>query len=74
MAPLVVYYFFSSRYKGNKEIVAILYLTMLVQFLTSGISTGQEDRLSITALPLWIITYLVVLSGMGIRQADPATR
>lgn len=73
MAPLVLYYFFSSSYKSSKEIVAILYVTMLVQFLTSGISTGQEDRLLITALPLWIITYLVVLAGMK-RQAEPVTQ
>ena len=71
MAPLVFYYFFSSRYKGNKEIVAILYVTMLVQFLTSGISTGQEDRLLITALPLWIITYILVLAGLSERQTMP---
>jgi len=74
MAPLVFYYFFSSKYKGNKELIAILYLTMLVQFATSGISTGQEDRLLITALPLWIITYLVVLTGLLTRQTEPVTR
>ena len=71
MAPLVFYYFFSSRYKGNKEIVAILYVTMLVQFLTSGISTGQEDRLLITTLPLWIVTYILVLAGLYKRQTTP---
>jgi hypothetical protein len=70
MAPLVFYYFFSSKYRGNKEIVAILYVTMLVQFLTSGISTGQEDRLLITTLPLWIITYALVLTGMWTKQTD----
>ena len=74
MAPLLFYYFFSSKYKGNKELVAILYVTMLVQFATSGISTGQEDRLLITALPLWIITYLVVLTGLLTRQAEPVTQ
>ena len=73
MAPLVLYYLFSSKYKGSKEIVAPLYVTMLVQFLTSGISTGQEDRLLITALPLWIITYLVVLAGLK-RQTEPVTQ
>ncbi len=74
MAPLVFYYFFSSRYKGNKEIVAILYITMLVQFMTSGISTGQEDRLLITTLPLWIITYLIVLTGLVPGQTEPVTQ
>lgn len=74
MAPLVFYYFFSSRYNSNKEVVGILYVSMVVQFLTSGISTGQEDRLLITALPLWIITYIVVLAGMQTQQAEPATQ
>ena len=74
MAPLVFYYFFSSKHKGSKELIAILYLTMLVQFATSGISTGQEDRLLITALPLWIITYLVVLTGLLTRQPEPVTQ
>lgn len=74
MAPLVFYYFFSSRHKDNKEIVAILYVTMLVQFLTSGISTGQEDRLLITTLPLWIITYLIVLTGLRTQQTEPVTQ
>lgn len=71
MAPLVLYYFFSSRYKENKEIIGILYVSFVVQFLTSGISTGQEDRLMITALPLWIISYLLVLAGLGTKQAVP---
>lgn len=74
MAPFVFYYFFSSKYKGNKEIVAVFYITMLVQFATSGISTGQEDRLLITALPLWVITYLVVLTGLLTRQSEPVTQ
>jgi hypothetical protein len=72
MAPLVMYYFFSSRYKVNKEIIGILYASFVVQFLTSGISTGQEDRLLITTMPLWIITYLVTLAGMWVKQTEPA--
>ena len=70
MAPLMFYYFFSSKHKGNRESIAILYAAMLVQFLTSGISTGQEDRLLITALPLWISAYLVVLAGLLTRQPE----
>jgi hypothetical protein len=64
MAPLVIYYICSSRYNANREIAAILYLAMLVQILTSGISTGQEDRLLITAMPLWIVVYSLTLTGM----------
>jgi hypothetical protein len=68
MAPLVLYYLLSPKYRENKETVALLYLCFLFQFLTSGISTGQEDRLIITALPLWIIAYLSVLKGMSAAQ------
>ena len=64
MLPLVVYYLLSPDYAENKETTALLYLCFVLQFLTSGISTGQEDRLMITALPLWIVAYLTVLSGL----------
>ena len=64
MLPLVLYYLLSTRYRDNKEIIALLYICFLLQFLTSGISTGQDDRLLITALPLWIITYILVIKGM----------
>jgi hypothetical protein len=72
MAPLVLYYFFSPKYSPQREIVGILYITFIVQFLTSGISTGQEDRLMITALPLWIIAYILVLTGMQVKQTEPS--
>jgi len=68
MAPLVIYYLLSSKYSDNKEIIGVAYVSFLVQFLTSGISTGQEDRLMITALPLWIVAYILVLSGMRATQ------
>jgi len=64
MLPLVLYYLLSTKYRDNKEIIALLYICFLLQFLTSGISTGQDDRLLITALPLWIIAYLLVIKGM----------
>jgi hypothetical protein len=70
MLPLVLYYLLSTRYREHKEIITLLYVCFVLQFLTSGISTGQEDRLLITALPLWIVTYLTVLSGMLTRQTD----
>jgi hypothetical protein len=69
MAPLVLYYLLSKKYQQNKETLALLYICFLLQFLTSGISTGQEDRLMITALPLWIVAYILVLSGMSAPQA-----
>ena len=45
----------------NKELVALIYATFLIQTLVSGISTGQDDRLTVTGIPLWIISYLLVL-------------
>jgi hypothetical protein len=68
MLPLVLYYLLSSKYRENKETIALLYLCFLLQFLTSGISTGQEDRLLITSLPLWIVAYLLVLKGITAPQ------
>jgi hypothetical protein len=64
MLPLVLYYLLSKKYRDNKEIIALLYICFALQFLTSGISAGQADRLMITALPLWIIAYISVLTGM----------
>lgn len=64
MLPLVLYYFLSKKYHENKETIALLYACFFLQWLTSGISTGQDDRLMITALPLWIVAYLSVLTGM----------
>jgi hypothetical protein len=68
MLPLVLYYLLSARYREHRETIALLYLCFVLQFLTSGISTGQDDRLLITALPLWIIVYLSVLNRMGAPQ------
>ncbi|HSL41827.1 MAG TPA: hypothetical protein VK897_00240 [Anaerolineales bacterium] len=64
MLPLVAYYLLSPKYVQNKETILLLYACFLLQFLTSGISTGQDDRLMITSLPLWIIAYLSVIKGM----------
>jgi hypothetical protein len=77
MLPLVLYYLLSTKYKdhtrsspADKEAIALLYICFVFQFLTSAISTGQADRLMITALPLWIVAYLLVLHGM---TGTPAT-
>lgn len=64
MMPLVIYYLLSSRYTNHKQTVGLLYICFVIQWLTGGISTGQEDRLMMTAIPLWIVTYLLVLAGM----------
>jgi hypothetical protein len=64
MLPLVVYYLLSPKYTANKQTIALLYLCFVIQWLTSGISTGQEDRLLMTAIPLWIVAYLLVFRGL----------
>ena len=65
MLPLVIYYLLSARYRQNKEAIALLYVCFVLQWLTSGISTGQDDRLMITALPLWVIVYFSVMKGLS---------
>ncbi|MGE5776236.1 MAG: hypothetical protein ACM33V_08450, partial [Chloroflexota bacterium] len=69
MLPLVLYYLLSKRYQDNKEIIVLLYGCFAFQFLTSGISAGQNDRLLITSLPLWIVVYLSVINGMNTTQS-----
>jgi hypothetical protein len=61
MLPLMLYFLLSRKYKENKELVALIYAVFLIQTLVSGISTGQDDRLTVTGVPLWIISYLLVL-------------
>jgi hypothetical protein len=73
MLPLVLYYLLSKKYREHKEIVALLYICFVLQFLTNGISAGQDDRLMITALPLWIIAYLLVLKGLSTAQPSQDT-
>lgn len=67
MLPLTLYFLLSPRYRGRKELPAIVYAIFLIQTLVTGISTGQEDRLIITGLPLWIFTYLTVLPALFAR-------
>jgi hypothetical protein len=61
MLPLMLYFLLSRKYMENKELVALIYAVFLIQTLVSGISTGQDDRLTVTGIPLWIISYLLVL-------------
>jgi hypothetical protein len=71
MLPFVIYYFLSGPYAPNKTTIALLYSCFVVQWLTSGISTGQEDRLLVTALPLWITAYLLVIWGLMKTRSQP---
>jgi hypothetical protein len=64
MLPLMGYFLLSEKYKGNKELVWLLYGVFLIQTLVSGISTGQDDRLTVTGVPLWIMSYLLVLFNL----------
>ena len=63
MLPIVIYYLVSSKYQDHKETIALLCICFVIQILTTGMSTGQEDRLIITALPLWIVAYIVTLAS-----------
>jgi hypothetical protein len=69
MLPFVAYYLLSPRYSPNKQTITLLYLCFVIQWLTSGISTGQEDRLLMTAIPLWIVVYLLVIRGIFTPQS-----
>ena len=66
MLPLIIYYLSSAKYRenSNRETISLLYFCFIIQLLTSGISTGQEDRLMVTALPLWIVAYFLTLSNL----------
>ena len=64
MLPLIIYYLASAKYWENKKTIALLYFCFVVQLLTTGISTGQQDRLIVTALPLWIVAYLLTYIGL----------
>ena len=63
--PLFGYFFLSSRFTWQqKEPLLIIYAIFLIQTLVTGISAGQEDRLIITGLPLWITSYIWLLSTL----------
>ncbi len=72
MLPVMFYYLFSGKYTENKELVALIYAVFLIQTLVSGISTGQEDRLTVTGVPLWILAYLLTLHAI-LSAPQPAT-
>ena len=74
MLPITIYYLISSKYSRSKETIGLLYLCFVIQILTTGISTGQEDRLIITALPLWIVIYMLVYMGIRESNADSLPR
>jgi hypothetical protein len=72
MLPLMFYFLLSGKYTENQELVALVYATFLIQTLVSGISTGQDDRLTVTGVPLWIISYLLVLySALSAPKPNP---
>jgi len=61
--PLFGYFFLSPRFTWQqKEPLLIVYAIFIIQTLATGISAGQEDRLIITGLPLWITSYIWLLS------------
>jgi hypothetical protein len=74
MLPFIIYYLASAKVSANnKETIALLYFCFVIQILTTGISTGQEDRLIVTALPLWIVTYLLAYTGLKKTDSPAAS-
>ncbi len=66
--PLFGYFFLSSRFSWQqKEPLLIIYAIFLIQTLVTGISAGQEDRLIITGLPLWITSYIWLLYTLFVQ-------
>lgn len=63
MLPLMGYMLIFNR-KGKWEAIWILYLTLLIQTLATGVSSDQGDRLMITGLPLWIVSYSFVFTKL----------
>ncbi|NOZ00052.1 MAG: hypothetical protein GXP40_12765 [Chloroflexi bacterium] len=63
MLPLMLYFllFYQGR---HREALWIMYATFLIQIFSSGISSNQGDRLIITALPLWIVSYAYVINDV----------
>ena len=70
MLPLMFYFLLSAKYSQNKELILLIYAVFVIQTLISGISTGQDDRLTVTGIPLWIVSYLLVIySVFSTRQS-----
>ncbi len=65
MLPLVGYLLLFNT-KGKWQVLWIIYLTFLIQTLASGVSADQGDRLIITGLPLWIVSYAFVFPKLGL--------
>ncbi len=60
--PLFGYFLLTQRFSWQqKEPLIVIYVMFLIQTLVTGISAGQEDRLIITGLPLWIVAYMGIL-------------
>jgi hypothetical protein len=77
MTPLMLYLLFFYR-KGKWEAIWILYLSFAIQIAASGVSADQGDRLMITALPLWILSYAFVFAnlrdGVPVLQEEKTIR
>ena len=67
--PLFGYFLLSQRFTwSQKEPMLIIYAIFMIQTLVTGISTGQEDRLIITGLPLWITVYFGLYYLLFVRD------
>jgi len=73
MLPLVFYYLLSPTHKKNKALIAFIYGVFFIQTLITAISTGQDDRLTVTGIPLWIVSYILVFFHLLTHpEAEPS--
>ena len=73
--PLFGYFFLSPRFDWEqKEPLLIVYGIFVIQTLVTGISAGQEDRLIITGLPLWIASYIWLLYTLFLQGYPQKTQ
>jgi hypothetical protein len=66
--PMVVLVLFVVRDQARIKAGA-MFLLFIYIIASCGIACDQSDRLTLTALPLWIVTYAVTISGISALAA-----
>lgn len=67
--PALIYLFLTKTHPLTLTIKLIYIFSTLI-LLTSGISFNEGDRLVMTALPLWVVVYALVLFSFSTRNED----
>jgi hypothetical protein len=60
MLPAAFYAITTSQSIKKRNALMLVYGLFLIQTMTTGISTGQDDRLTVTGIPLWILSYALI--------------